>query len=97
MAVDRGSSILKRSWRVRVRRLEPLDAGTIEELERLLAQLERLDARGFNVYPSHYEPERRSAAQTVQHLRLIGATSGISLDGDPHLHVSVETPRYVSS
>jgi hypothetical protein len=78
-----------------MRRLEPLDAETLDELEHLLVELERLDGRGFNVHPSHYETPTASA-EVVQRLRLIGATSGISVDGDPRLRISVETPRYVS-
>jgi hypothetical protein len=38
MDLDRGSSVLNRSWRVRMRRLEPLDAETLDEVERLLAE-----------------------------------------------------------
>jgi hypothetical protein len=97
MDVDRASFLLNRSWRVRMRRREAVDQETIEELERLLSQLEQLNGRGFNVYPSHYETPEPSMAEVVQQLRLIGATSGISVDGDPALRVSAESPRYVGS
>jgi hypothetical protein len=68
---------LRDSWRVRLRRNQPLGPDLLFEIEECLARLEEAGREAFNVYPSHYEePAPAVVREAVNELRSRGVTSG---------------------